>query len=258
MGFDKLGPNGGLGWRASYHCRMKFLSLIPWADWLALVCFFVLWTGYAWFARVWGRKVGSLIQTTNRYRGYWMTQATARDPRMVDGVITQTLSATPAFFSSTSILVIGGLFALLGTTDKATELMSEIPFAQATTLIVFEFKVLVMVAIFVYAFFRFSWCMRQYTFVALVIGAMPSADDFEAGKYDREHYARRAAAMVGAAAETFNDGLRAYYFSFAALAWFISPLSMVLATLAVVAILYMREFRSEVLQILKEDVTPLP
>jgi len=33
---------------------------------------------------------------------------------------------------------------------------------------------------------------------------------------------------------------------------------MVLATLAVVAILYMREFRSEVLHILKEDVTPLP
>jgi len=63
--------------------------------------------------------------------------------------------------------------------------------------------------------------------------------------------------MVGAAAETFNDGLRAYYFSFAALAWFVSPMAMVLATLLVVAILYSREFRSEVLQLLKEDVTPL-
>ena len=237
---------------------MKIFSILPWADWLALVCFFVLWTGYAWFSRHWAKTRPSLLVTTNRYRGYWMTQATSRDPRVLDGVITQTLSNTPAFFSSTSILVIGGLFALLGTTDKATELMSEIPFAQTTTLIVFEFKILVMVAIFVYAFFRFSWCMRQYTFVALVIGAMPSPQDFDSGKFDREHYARRAAAMVGAAAETFNDGLRAYYFSFAALAWFVSPLSMVLATLAVVAILYMREFRSEVLHILKEDVTPLP
>ena len=212
---------------------MKFLSIIPWADWLALVCFLALWAGYAWFARVWGRKMGSLIHTTNRYRGYWMMQTTSRDPRMLDGLITQTLSNTPAFFSSTSILVIGGLFALLGTTDKATELMSEIPFAQATTtLIVFEFKILVMVAIFVYAFFRFSWCMRQYTFVALVIGAMPPAEDFDAGKHDRRLPSpQRAAAMVGAAAETFNDGLRAYYFSFAALAWFISPLAMVIATL---------------------------
>ncbi|MBS3912610.1 MAG: DUF599 domain-containing protein [Hydrogenophaga sp.] len=232
---------------------MNIFSLIPWADWLALVCFFALWTGYALFARVWGRKKGSLIQATNRYRGYWMAQATSRDPRMLDGLITQTLSHTPSFFSSTSILVIGGLFALLGTTEKATELMSEIPFAQTTTLIVFEFKILVLVAIFVYAFFRFSWCLRLYTFVALVIGAMPSPEEFDSGKFDRKQYINRAAAMVGAAAETFNDGLRAYYFSFAALAWFISPLSMVLATLIVVAILYSREFRSEVLQILKDE-----
>jgi len=231
---------------------MKIFSILPWADWLALVCFFVLWIGYAWFARVWGIRKGSLIQTTNRYRGYWMKQATMRDPRMLDGLITQTLSNTPAFFSSTSILVIGGLFALLGTTDKATELMSGIPFAQSTTLIVFEFKILVLVAIFVYAFFRFSWCMRQYTFVALVIGSMPPPDDFENGKFDRQKFADRAAAMVGSAAETFNDGLRAYYFSFALLAWFVSPLAMVLATLIVVAILYSREFRSVVLRILRD------
>lgn len=231
---------------------MKIFSILPWADWLALVCFFVLWIGYAWFARVWGIRKGSLIQTTNRYRGYWMKQATMRDPRMLDGLITQTLSNTPAFFSSTSILVIGGLFALLGTTDKATELMSGIPFAQSTTLIVFEFKILVLVAIFVYAFFRFSWCMRQYTFVALVIGSMPPPEDFESGKFDRQKFADRAAAMVGSAAETFNDGLRAYYFSFALLAWFVSPLAMVLATLIVVAILYSREFRSVVLRILRD------
>jgi uncharacterized membrane protein len=231
---------------------MKIFSLLPWADWLALVCFFALWTGYAWFARVWGQRQSSLLSTTNRYRGHWMRQATARDPRMLDGLITQTLSNTPAFFSSTSILVIGGLFALLGTTDKATELMSGIPFAQATTLIVFEFKVLVLVAIFVYAFFRFSWCMRQYTFVALVIGSMPPPADFDSGQHDRQKFADRAAAMVGAAAETFNDGLRAYYFSFALLAWFVSPLAMVLAALIVVAILYSREFRSEVLQLLRD------
>lgn len=230
---------------------MNVINLIPWADWLALVCFFALWVGYAWFAKFWGARRPSLIGTTNRYRTYWMMQATARDPRMIDGLITQTLSHTPSFFSSTSILVIGGLFALLGTTDKATELMSEIPFAQTTTLIVFEFKILVLVGIFVYAFFRFSWCMRLYTFVALVIGAMPSPEAFESGQQDATAYAERAAAMVGAAAETFNDGLRAYYFSFAALAWFISPMAMVLGTLLVVAILYSREFRSEVLHILK-------
>lgn len=231
---------------------MKILSMLPWADWLALVGFFTLWVGYAWFAKVWGQRRPSLLATTNRYRAYWMRQATARDPRMLDGLITQSLSQTPSFFSSTAILVIGGLFAVLGTTEKATELMSEIPFAQSTSLIVFEFKVLVLIGIFVYAFFRFSWCMRQYTFVALVIGSMPPPEDFESGKFDRKVYADRAAAMVGAAAESFNDGLRAYYFSFAALAWFVSPVGMIMATGLVVLILYSREFRSEVLSILRE------
>jgi len=231
---------------------MKILSMLPWADWLALVGFFTLWVGYAWFAKVWGQRRPSLLATTNRYRAYWMRQATARDPRMLDGLITQSLSQTPSFFSSTAILVIGGLFAVLGTTEKATELMSEIPFAQSTPLIVFEFKVLVLIGIFVYAFFRFSWCMRQYTFVALVIGSMPPPEDFDSGKFDRKVYADRAAAMVGAAAESFNDGLRAYYFSFAALAWFVSPVGMIMATGLVVLILYSREFRSEVLHILRE------
>ena len=181
---------------------MKVLSLLPLVDWLALAAFFALWIGYAWFARFWGIRQRSLIATTNRYRGFWMLQATARDPRMLDGVIVQNLSHTPSFFSSTSIIIIGGLFALLGTTDKAAELVREIPFAQPTPILVFEFKILVLVGIFVYAFFRFSWSMRQYTFVALVIGSMPPAEDFASGRFDAKSYADRAGALVGAAAET--------------------------------------------------------
>lgn len=231
---------------------MKILSMLPWADWLALVSFFGLWIGYAWFARFWGQRERSLIVTTNRWRQDWMLQATRRDPRMLDGLITQNLSQTPAFFSSTSIIIIGGLFAVLGTTDKAAELVREIPFAEPTPLLVFEFKILVLVAIFVYAFFRFSWSMRQYTFVALLIGAMPSPETFARGDVDATAWARRAGSLVGSAAETFNDGLRAYYFSFAAMAWIFSPLAMTGAAVLVVAVLYSREFRSEVLQVLRQ------
>ncbi|MEN9888799.1 MAG: hypothetical protein RL559_836 [Pseudomonadota bacterium] len=231
---------------------MKILSLMPWADWLALFSFFALWVGYATFSRGRGLHERTLLATTNQLRMQWMLQATLRDPRMLDGIITQNLSHTPSFFSSTTIIIIGGLFAVLGTTDKAAELVREIPFAQPTPLMVFEFKVLVLVGVFVYAFFRFTWAMRQYTFVALLIGAMPPAKEFEAGLHDRHFHARRAGTLVGTAAETFNDGLRAYYFSFAAMAWFFSPLALVLATALVVLILYGREFRSEVVQQLRD------
>lgn len=231
---------------------MKIIELLPWIDWIALGFFLSLWIGYAMFAKHWSDGQHSILAMTNRYRHLWMMQTTARDPRMLDGIITQTLSATPAFFCSTTILILGGLFALLGTTDKAAELVREIPFAQQTPMLVFEFKILVLVMIFVYSFFRFSWSMRQYTFVALLIGAMPPASSFESGEIgNRQTYADRAAAMTGLAAETFNGGLRAYYFSFAALGWFFSPAIFALATVLVVGILYSREFKSEVLTLLQ-------
>lgn len=232
---------------------MKIIQLLPWTDWVALGFFVIVWIGYAVFAKHWSDGKHSILAMTNRYRHLWMLQTTARDPRMLDGIITQTLSATPAFFCSTSILILGGLFALLGTTDKAAELVREIPFAEQTPILVFEFKILVLVVIFVYSFFRFSWSMRQYTFVALLIGAMPPPDTFaHEGAPNRQKYADRAAAMTGLAAETFNGGLRAYYFSFAALGWFFSPAMFVFATLLVAGVLYTREFKSEVLALLEE------
>ena len=81
---------------------------------------------------------------------------------------------------------------------------------------------------------------------------MPPAKEFEAGLHDRQFHAQRAGTLVGTAAETFNDGLRAYYFSFAAMAWFFSPLALVVATALVVMILYGREFRSEVVHQLRD------
>jgi uncharacterized membrane protein len=85
-----------------------------------------------------------------------------------------------------------------------------------------------------------------------VIGSMPPVEDFISGKASQQDHVRRAGVLVGTAAETFNDGLRAYYFSFALLAWFFSPLALVLAGALVVLILYGREFRSEVLTVLRD------
>ena len=228
---------------------MKILSLLPWLDWMVLCFFLAMWVGYAWFARRLAVHKHSILAASNRFRLRWVKVSLVRDPRVLDGIITQTLSHTPSFFSSTTIIIIGGLLALLGTTDKAAELVREIPFSQATPILVFEFKILILIAIFVYAFFRFSWSMRQYTFVALMIGALPQPQFFHDNPDKQDDYAQRVAAMTGLAAETFNDGLRAYYFSFAAMGWFFSPLFFVLTTLLIVAILYNREFHSDVLNV---------
>ena len=83
--------------------------------------------------------------------------------RVLDGVVIQNLSTSPSFFASTTILIIGGLLAVLRTTEKATELVREILFAARTSVLVFDLKIVLMLMIFIYAFFRFTWSMRQYT-----------------------------------------------------------------------------------------------
>lgn len=227
------------------------LAVLPWTDWLALASFLVSWVGYALFAQRRAAVQPSVLAATNAERRRWMLQTTLRENRVVDGVVVQNLSTSPSFFASTTILIIGGLLAVLGTSEKATELVREIPFAARTTELVFDLKLLFLAGIFVYAFFRFTWSVRQYSFGALLVGAAPDASEFQAGTQSREAFADRAGRVMGLAAEAFNDGLRAYYMAFAAIAWFFSPWAFIAATAGVVWILYQREFRSSLLAALQ-------
>jgi uncharacterized membrane protein len=228
---------------------LTVIRLLPWLDWVSLLAFFSGWVGYAWFARRLANQRPSLLASTNRVRREWMLQVTHREVRVIDGVVLQNLSTSPSFFASTTILIVGGLLAVLGS-NSASDLVREIPFAVRTSGLLFDTKVALMLAIFVYAFFRFTWSMRQYTFGALMVGAAPDASEFLDPQLSRDAFADRAGRVLGLAAETFNDGLRAYYFSFAALSWFLSPLAFVLATAGVVYVLYQREFHSDVLAVL--------
>lgn len=228
------------------------LGVLPATDWLAVAGLFAAWVGYARFAKKRAHVQPSILDATNRIRRQWMLQATRRENRVIDGVVVQSLSTSPSFFASTTILIIGGLLAVLGTTDKATDFVREIPFAARTSVLVFDLKVAMLTAIFVYAFFRFTWSMRQYTFGALLVASAPEfthpwTDD------ERQAFAERAGRVMGLAAETFNDGLRAYYMAFAAIAWFFSPWACLAATAFVVGVLYRREFQSDVLVALRGD-----
>ncbi len=228
------------------------LTVLPWPDWGALALFFAAWVGYATWASRRALVRPSVLALTNRERMRWMLQASHRDNRVLDGVVVQNLSTSPSFFASTTILIIGGLLAVLSRTEQASELVREIPFAARTSLIVFDLKVVLLTGVFVYAFFRFTWSLRQYTFGALLVAAAP---DFKAWKSEahRSGFARRAGRVMGLAAETFNDGLRAYYMAFAATAWFFSPWAFMAGTATVVFILYRREFHSDVLAVLAEE-----
>lgn len=221
---------------------------LPAWEWLALIWFFFCWVGYARFAKRRSGKQASLLVEGNRERRLWMLQSTRREVRVIDGIVVQSLSTSPSFFASTTLLIIGGLLALLGSSEQAGALVSELPFAVRTSRLVLDLKLLLLTGIFVYAFFRFTWSLRQYSLGALLVAAAPDREEFMAlGEAERERFADRAGGVMGLAAETFNDGLRAYYFAFAAAAWLITPLAFLVASAGVVWVLYQREFRSEAL-----------
>jgi uncharacterized membrane protein len=227
----------------------ELLRLLPVIDWIGLGLFFAAWVGYAVFARRRSRTRPSFLASSNRVRWQWMWQTTYREVRVLDGVVVQLQSSTASFFASTTILIIGALVAVLGATERASDLVRELPFVARTSMLVFDFKVVVLAAIFIYAFFRFTWSIRQYSAGVLLVAAAPEAaaviDDDQ-----RRAFADRAGRVMGLAAESFNDGLRAYYMSFAAVAWFISPWAMLATAAVVIWVLYRREFRSEVLHML--------
>ena len=219
---------------------------IPLSDLFALAWFLVLWVGYTNYADRQTRR-RSLRAVMHAYREQWMQQMLSRDNRVMDVNILRNLLQGVAFFASTTLLVLAGLLTILGSTDRAIEVARALPFAAKTSLLQWELKLLVLIVIFVYAFFKFTWALRQFNYCSTLLGAAPPGPD--------DAFARRAAQVSTNASKDFNQGLRAYYFSLAALAWFMSPWAYIAATTLVVIVLYVREYRSSALRILSGDTS---
>jgi uncharacterized membrane protein len=228
---------------------------ITWLDFAALVFFGVAWVGYVAFALRRSRTMPSLHTTMDRYRRDWMVRMIERDNRMVDVNVIRNLTRSSQFFASTTMLVLGALIALMGYVQQALDVVAELPFAVKASQRLLEIKILLLVVIFAYAFFKFSWAIRQLGFCSTLVAAAPRTP-----KENTEQYAphiNRIAKVTSYAGVNFNNGLRAYYFALAALAWFLHPWLMIVATAWVIYVLHHREFRSRTLRALvEEDASP--
>jgi uncharacterized membrane protein len=217
---------------------------IPPADLLSLAWFVLLWVGYTWYADRHARRERSLRAVMHAHRTAWMRQMLTRENRMVDASILGNLLQNVSFFASTTLIVLAGLITLLGASEEALVVIREIPFAARPTLALWELKLLTLIVIFVHAFFKFTWALRQFAYCSVLVGAAPAPGAPDDG------YAQRAAEISTRASKDFNQGLRAYYLSLAALAWFVSPWAFMLATTLVVGVLYFREYHSAALKVL--------
>ena len=217
-------------------------------DLAALAWFLLLWNGYTFFADRLKQGRLSLLTVMKKHRAGWMHQMLRRENRIVDATIISTLMRSVSLFSSTTLLILAGLLAVLGAVDKAQALVQGIPFVIEVSKTTWELKLLTLVMIFIYTFFKFAWSVRQFNYSVILIGSAPPPA--EADTPEAQAFARGAADVIALAVSNFNRGMRAYYFGLAALSWFLHPVLFVLMTLWVVGVVYRREFRSQTLSFL--------
>jgi len=227
------------------------------ADYVGLAFFIAAWLGYRIAvenSRFAGRGLNSRM---HRVRHAWMHQMLGRDLRMIDTAIMGTLQNGAAFFASSSIIALGGALALLRSGEEALALLSDLPLGVPVTRFGWEAKVIGLVVIFGYTFFKFAWSYRLFNYAAILIGATPMAEKETPHAYAA---ARRAALMTIAAARHFNRGQRAIFFALAYLGWFINPFVLMITTAGVLAVMWRRQFSSEALAALgpEEHDWPAP
>lgn len=215
---------------------MLTLDLIAFITFIALMGGYHIITGYRPLVD------RSIVGAVQAQRVAWMRNMAARDVRIVDAQLLAALSQGNAFFASTSAIGIGGLAAMIGSGDQVQKLFERLPYASQSTPVVWEMKMILLITIFIYAFFKFAWAFRLAHYTAIMIGATPIADGNNQAACD-EH-ALRTARLIGIAGEHSNSGLRAFYAAIAALAWFYHPIAFMLASLWVLTILIRRDFLS--------------
>lgn len=219
-------------------------------DIFALVFFVSVWVSYSQFARFRARTTYSLSYILRQLRIDWMRTLTRKEHQIADAALLGNVERTVTFFASSTVLVLAGVLTLLASADNVVEVLQTIPFTAPTSPDKVQFKLAVLSLIFVFAFFKFTWAIRQFGFVSVLMGGAPQYRSTDHTEEEREVFARQTAKVIDQAGHEYNNGLRAYYFALAYLCWFIHPYVFIASTAVVVVVLYRREYRSKVLRAL--------
>ncbi|MFN4325536.1 MAG: DUF599 domain-containing protein [Azonexus sp.] len=228
---------------------MHALPHLTAVDWLSLLVFFACWAGYAWYSEhsAWG--AGGLIRTSQQYRLKWAYRMLERDVRVTDSTLIGNLVTSVSFYANTTIYIIAGLVAALGASDKLISFTADLPFGNTGNRELLEIKLMLVLACFVFAYFKFTWSLRQFNLLSILVGAAPFG---QAGEPGIDAYARRMAGANNLAGDDFNRGIRAYYFGLAASGWLLNPALFGLLSFVVLVVLFRRDYRSPALHILRD------
>jgi uncharacterized membrane protein len=176
-----------------------------------------------------------------------------REVRIADTQIVNGQLNVSSFFASTSVVLMAGVGAALSSSDTVLDIVREVPWSAMTDKGAVQIKLLSLVTIFAYSFFKFTWAIRQFTYTLIIIGAAPPVAEVLATPHEAALLAHRAATISTIGNKHFNAGIRGYYFGMATLSWFLHPLLFMAVTAWVVLVQHRRDFRSHTLAALRKQ-----
>lgn len=223
---------------------------IPWIDQFACLFFFFIWVSYTYFARYQAKKRASLSGSLSALRGKWMQAVVAKEQHIADAALIGNVERTVTFFASSTIFILAGILTVTASNEAFVRVLQTLPFTSEQSQSLVLIKLAGLSIILVYAFFKFTWAVRKFGFVSVLLGMAPTMSQEAVTAVEKQQFAHHTAKIIDQAGQEYNYGLRAYYFALGYLSWFISPWLLILSGITVTAILYRREYRSRVLKAL--------
>ena len=226
---------------------------------VSVVCmlwFGLCWFGYSTFARRQAKKTHCIASVMHRHRISWMERLLHREHLIADTALLASLERQVSFFASTTMLILAALLTLLSASERLFSIISSVPGVYPASMLDIQVRLIIMIAIFIYAFFTFTWSMRQYGFCSVLMGAFPHVAKGEPVSEEDQRYVRNLAKIIDHAGHSYNYGLRSYYFALSTLAWFIHPIAFAFATTMVVVVLFQREFHSQTMLVMNKIDRP--
>ena len=224
-------------------------------DYFALAFFVATWGLFNWLTSL-DRKSSymSITRIMAIHRARWIHNSMGRDLKMIDTQIMSGLQNGTGFFASTSLLALGGCFALLGATEQVEAIFQDLPAMLQGGRQGFELKVGGLAVMFGYSFFKFGWSYRLFNYCTILFGGLPMHGD---ALKDQEAAARAAERVISLniiAAKHFNAGLRAIFLSIGYLGWFVNAYVFMAMTVFVFFVLVRRQFFSEARAAILKDM----
>lgn len=179
----------------------------------------------------------SLSVIMNMQRRRWVANATLRESPF-DAILSGNIMGSVSFLASTAVLLILAVFAVFGQLPALMEALDSLSLDRIYTRLDVQLHLVIMLTMFVLAFFAFTLSLRQFNHFCIMLGAIDHAAPTSPEEIDA------ITRMNALGAKNFNSGIRAYYFSVATVAWFVSEWLPIVACLATIVILAHREFFS--------------